>query len=346
MGNIDTQWKASSFDNFVTNLPYIFLNRLDELKPDMVRSLFKQRAWNPAQGDRVSFDSYALPQYASRSNGENSEADLLSIAEGDTMTVTQQEYSGKFNYTHRMDTFDKERVASMFASRVVDGINNVIDLEMTHKVLTYAEAATYTPRNKSTAVDWVGADGKALAATNHSVTSGATFSTEYTTAGSLSTTTLTQMEQTARETHVNELGEAIDIDMDTIIIPKNNFMIKKAFEIFGTPNEPSTNLNTMNIFKTQWGKKIVVLNKGQLSRDGKTYLTTDTASYRYAMVDSRYLENWQYQMSNAPTIALKDTDIDTVLKVVMGIAYCAFATVRAQGYMIHRQNVTKPQVTD
>lgn len=345
MSAIDNIWRASSFDNFVTNLPYIMLKAQNDMPPDMIKNLFVQRAWNPVQGDRVSFDAYSLPQYGERSRGENSSANTMSIGEGDQKTMQQVEYKGKFHYTHRMDTFDKEKVASMFAQAVVNGINRTIEKEMTDKVLTYAEASTYTPKGQNTAVDWTCADLQPLASPNHTA-GGKTFSTEYTTSGALSTATLTDMEQTARNTHVNHLGETLDIDMDTLIIPKNNFMIKKAFEIFGTPLDSGTNLNAMNIFHTKWNKKIIVLNKGQLASDCKTTLTTDTASYRYALMDSRYMENFQYQMSNAPQIQLKDTDIDTVLKVILGISYCAFSTVQAQGYMMHRQNVAKPTITD
>lgn len=351
MGNIDTIWRSSSFDNFVTNLPYIMLKGMEETPPDMVRTLFTQKAWNPVQGDRVSFDAYSLPQYAQRSQGENSTAQALSVGEGDTLTMRQVEYSARFLYTHRMDTFDKERVAEMFTRAIVDGINRTIDLEMNHKILSDAEDSTYTPKG-STAVDWVCANGQPLASASQTA-GGKTFSTEYTESGSLSTETLTAMEEQARsgggaanKMHVNHLGEPIDIEMDTLIIPNNNYMIKKAFEIFGTPKDPGTNLNAANIYNTVWNKKIVVLKKALVAADGITARTADTDLYRYALMDSRYLDNFQYQMSDAPKIQLKDTDIDTVMKVILGLSYCAFATVQPQGYMIHRQNVSKPVITD
>ena len=123
-------------------------------------------------------------------------------------------------------------------------------------------------------------------------------------------------------------------------------MIKKAFEIFGTPTDPGTNLNAVNIFNTKWGKKIVVLNKALVDRDGKTFRTGDTDKYRYALMDSRYLQNFQYQMSDSPKIQLKDWPDDQVLKAILGLSYCAFATVQPQGYIIHRQNVSKPVITD
>lgn len=352
MGNIDTLWRSSSFDNFVTNLPYIMLKGMEETPPDMVRSLFTQKAWNPVQGDRVSFDAYSLPQFAQRSTGENSAAVNLSVGEGDTMTVRQQEYSARFMYTHRMDTFDKEKVAEQFTNTIVGALNRTIDLEMTHKILSDAEDSTYTPRGLNSTVDWTCANGQPLASASQTA-GGVTFSTEYTTAGSLCTDTLTAMEEQARsgngaasKMHVNHLGEPIDIDMDTLIIPKNNYMIKKAFEIFGTPIDPGTNLNAVNIFKTQWNKKIVVLNLATRTATGTGTRTADTDLYRYALMDSRYLPNFQYQMSDSPKIQLKDTDIDTVLKVILGMSYCAFATVQPQGYMIHRQNVARPSIVD
>jgi hypothetical protein len=342
---MDTIWRSSSFDNFVTNLPIIMLKAQSELPPDMVRSLFQARPWKRADGDRVTFDSYALPQYGERADGELGSFPLLGIEEGDPMTVRHNQYVGKMAYTLRMETFDKEQLAEQFARTVIHSINNALDLEMTHKVLSDAEDSTYTPRNKSTAVDWVCADNVALAGT-HTVNSGDTFSTEYTTAGAYSTETITAMKAQALGDHCNDAGQPVDLEFDTVMHGPNPYMIKKSFEIFGTPLDPGTALNAVNIYRTKWNKKIVVLNKAQVSADGKTYRTTDTAAYRYALLDSRYGENWQYQVANEPTIVLKDTDIDTVLKVILGSMFCAYATVRAQGYMLHRQNVAKPTVTD
>lgn len=341
--NIDTQWQASSFDNFVTNLPYHMIKGQEDIKPDMVRSVFTKRPWNPAEGDRVSFDSYSLPQYATRSDGENSTAHLMSIGEGDTMTVKQNEYSARFLYTHKMDTFDKEKVANSFARTIVGGINRTVDMEMTHKILTDAEDSTYTPRGKNYSVDWVCADDVALAGTH--TAGGVSFSTEYTASENMSGDSIEAAEQAAREAQRNHLGESMDIDMDMLGFSKVNAMIKKAFEIFGSQKDPATANNTVNIFHTDWGKKIAVFNHGAIDTDG-TYLTTDTARYRYFLADSRYMENWQYQVSDSPKIQLKDTDIDTVMKVILGIGYNAFATVQPQGYTIHRQNVGKPVVTD
>ena len=298
MGNIDNQLQASSFDNFVTNLPIYMIKGQEDTPPDMIRSLFQQRAWNPVEGDRVTFDAYSLPQYGRRSDGENSTAENLEIGEGDSMTVKQEEYSARFMYTHRMDTFDKEQVSLRFATTIVQGINNSIDLEMTHKIHTKAEDTTYTPMGKTYSVDWVCADNKGLASATHAA-GGVTFSTEYTASANYSGDTVEKAEQQAREAHVNHLGEPVDIDMDTVIHGKNNSMIKKSFEIFGSPLDPSTANNTMNIYHTKWGKKIVELRKGQVDTDGKTFLTTDTAKYRYSLFDSRYGENFQYQMSES-----------------------------------------------
>jgi len=343
----DTIYRSSSFDNFVSNLPIIALKALEEIQPDMVRTLFKKRDWKPGDGDRVTFDSYALPTYAERADGENSAFPLLGVTEGDTKTVTQVQYVGKMAYTTRMEHFDKEQLATQFTKTVIEAIRKSQDLEMTHKVLTDAEDSTYTPRNKSFTVDWTCADSVALAGT-HTLASGDTFSTEYTTAGALSTTTLTAMMQAGADGFKNDAGVPVDFDPDTLIIPNDPFMRKKAFEILGTPKDPATANNTLSIYGpgNPWNMKLVVLNKALVSANGTTRLTTDTARYRYAIADSRYLENWQFQEAAVPQIALKDADIDTVLKVILAYAFSAFATVRAQGYMIHRQNVAKPEVTD
>lgn len=339
-------YKASAFDNFVSNLPIIMIKAQEELPPDMVRALYKKRDWKPGDGDRATFDSFAMPEYGQRASGELSTGNYLAIQEGDTMTVQQKQYVGKMAYTLRMAKFDKEQLAEQFAKTVIGAINNVLDLEMAHKILSDAEDSTYTPRGSSSGIDWVCADDQPLASATHSLNSGDTFDNTYTAAGSYSTTTITAMMQKGKQQFKNDLGNPVDFEPDTVIHGPDPYMLKKSFEIFGTPKDPGTALNAANIFHTTWNKKIIVLNRAQIDRDGKTYRTSADAAYRYALVDSRYAENWQYQVAGDPMIVLKDHDLDTVLKVIVGASFAAFATVKAQGYMLHYSGVTKPQVSD
>lgn len=338
-------YKASAFDNFVSNLPIIMIKAQEELPPDMVRTLFKKRSWKRGDGDRVTFDSYSMPEYGERASGELSSGSYLAIQEGDTMTVQQQQYVGKMAYTLRMAHFDKEQLADTFAKTVIASINGVLDLEMAHKFLTYAEASTYRPKNANADIDWVCADDQPFASTTHSVNSGDTFSNIYSTAGAYSTATITAMMQQGKQQFKNDLGNPVDFDPSMVVHGPDPYMLKKSFEIFGTPKDPGTALNAGNIFHTTWNKKVVQLNKAQIARDSKTYLTTDTYAYRYALVDERYSENWQYQVAGDPMIVLKDSDLDTVLKVIVGASFAAFATVKSQGAMFHT-NVSKPVVTD
>lgn len=343
----NTTFDTQYYDNFVTNLPYHFLRALETVKPDMVRTLFTQRPWNPAEGDRVSFATYALPSYARRALGENASAPLIGITDGDTMTVAHNEYHAKTQITTRADHFAKEGVTERLVNSLIGAITATEDLELTCKIFSDAEDPTFTPVG-SPAVDWLCADDKALASATHTVqgASSTNRSNLYATAAKLSTTDLVEVMAYGKNNTVNDEGLPVPVNYNTLMIGPDPSMIKKAFEIYGTPKDPGTANNAANIFYTggDFNMRIVRLMKGDIAADG-SLRTTDAAKYRFALLDSAYAENWQYQQAKDASIILKDSDIDTVLKVVVANKFSAFATVRWQGYVL-ANNTTKPAVTD
>jgi hypothetical protein len=342
-----TTFDSRYYDNFVTNLPYHFLQELETTPPDMVRSLFASRPWNPAEGDRVSFDSFALPSYGRRALGENASAPIIGVTEGDTMTVKQVEYHAKTQITTRADHFAKENITEKLSRSLVRSLINIEDLEMCAKIFNDAEDTTYTPVD-GTVVDWVCADDLALASATHTVngTGATTYSNLYATAAKLSTSDLVLVMRQGVDNTVNDEGLPIPVSYNTLLIGPDPAMLKKAFEIYGTPKDPGTANNAANIFYAggDFNMRIVQLKKGDLGPDGKKR-NTATAKYRFALIDSNYQENWQYSQAKEAGVILKDSDIDTVLKVAVANKFSAFATVRWQGYIL-ANNTTAPSTVD
>lgn len=317
---------------------------MEELKPDMARQLFKQRAWDPAEGDKITFNSLDFPSYAYIADGENSAVKNLRAVEGFTKTVEQEEIAARFNISNRFAKFAKEPLEQQMAKSLVQSSNNLLDLILTHRVLTYAENTTYIPRGKSVSIDWTCGDNQALASATHVVGSGDTYNNLYVpgAAQAYSTTSISQMIQQGQDTFKNNTGESTDFEPDTVVVANDINMIKKHFEMYETDLVPESANNAYNFYRGKMN--LVVLKRGLVGVDGKTRLTTPTHRYRYSLVDSRYDDALQLCIAENPTVKLKDTDADTILKIAVSTMFASHAAVHGVGRMFHLTNVAIPVV--
>lgn len=338
---------ASGLDNFVTNLPIVMLKEIDVNPPDMVRGLYVQKPWNPVEGERVTFDSYALPTYAERVD-ENESYPLVGVQEGDSMTVKQVQYGVKFDYTVRMDKFDKLQLATRVAARMSTMLNMTLDLEMTHKAFSDAEDASYTPRNQSSAVadPWLCADDLPFVSASHTVNGlTGTKSNRYTTSVALSPDAIVALMQHGDTNMVNDDGVPCMFSPDELWIPHDPYMIKRAKEILGSDLVPLSANNAVNVFGpkgvSEWNLKLVVFKKALIEADGKTRRTGNNDRYRFALFDSRYRESLQYQIAGDPKLRLKSSSNDNALASILFDMFAAFVTIRWQG-IVMATNTTQP----
>jgi|CXWL01.1.fsa_nt_gi hypothetical protein len=339
---------ASGLDNFVTNLPIVMLKELEVNPPDMVRSLYVPKPWNPAEGDRVTFDSYALPTYAERV-GENESYPIVGITEGDSMTVNQIQYGVKFDYTVRMDKFDKLQLATRVAARMSSMLNMTLDLEMTHKAISDAEDTTYTPRNQSAAVGdpWLTADDVAFVSTTHTVNATpapGNKSNSYTTACAFSPDSITAIMAHGDANFLNDDGVPVSWNPNETWINQQPYMVKRGREIFGSQLTPLSSNNAVNVFgpNNDWNMKLVVFKKGLIGADGKTRRTGTTDLYRFGLYDSAFRENLQVQIAGDPKLRVQSSSNDNALASILFDMFAAFVSIRWQGYVLAYSGVTQP----
>lgn len=325
-----TTFSAAGFANFVSNVAIKFLKEIELSPPDMVRAMYTMVPWRRESGELVTFDAYALPKYAQRID-ENEGYPLLNVQEGDSLSKYQIQYGAKMDYTVRMEQFDKLELASSFVSKMIDAIYSTIDLELTHQIFTYADSATYTPKNKP-AVNISCGDGLALASAAHTVqgTGSTTYSNLLSGGGALSISNLTTLIQQMQQNTVNEKGDLCPFRPDTLVIAGDAFMKKKAREILGSPLGPENNNNAVNVYATpnDFGMKLVVLNRGFENGVG-TY--DSTKRYRWGLMDSRYKESFQYMVSSDPKLRLSQGSSDNALFSILVDAFVAYGCPRWQG---------------
>jgi len=338
---------AAGLDNFVTNLPIVMLKEIDVNPPDMVRSLFVPKPWNPAEGDRVTFDSYALPTLAERISSENGSYPIVGITEGDAMTVQQVQYGVKFDYTVRMDKFDKLQLATRVASRMATMLNATLDLEMDHKFFADAEDTTYTPRNQLTAVGdpWLCANDLPFISASQTVNGlSGTKSNSYTSAWSLTPDNIVALMQHGQDNTVNDEGMPASFEPDEIHITADPYQFKRAKEILGSNLTPLSANNAVNVFgpNNDWNMKLVVHKKSLIAADGKTRRTSASARFRTALFDSRFRESAQYQIAGDPRLRVKSSSNDNALASILFDMFAAFVTIRWQGIVMAQSNVSQP----
>lgn len=325
-------YSAGAIPNFVSNVAIKFLDKLENQPSDMVRDLFTKVDWNPIYGEKVTFDSFALPQYAQRV-AENESYPIISVQEGDQLTKTQQQYSAKMLYTVRMEQFDKTGLAEQFAGTMLDSLYRTLDLELTHQIFTYADSATYTPRLSSAgAVSIATADTQALASASHTVqgTGATTYSNILSGGGALSVANITALLQQAVGTTVNDKGDLVPVSPDMLIIADDPYMKKKAIEILGSPLTPEVSTNAVNVYApgSILNMRLVVLKKGAYNTLGAY---DSTKRYRWALMDSGYKSSFQMAVSSSPLIRVKQSSADNAHVDILADMFAAYGCPRWQG---------------
>jgi len=327
---------AAGFDNFVNDTAFKVLDAVKEAKPDMVRNLFMEVPWVAGSGDSASFTSLTLSGYAQRVD-ESENYPEVNPTEGDTLTKRQIQYGDKLNITRRMAKFNRYPEAVSEATALAERLMNVLDLELTIQIFNEADQITFTPIGKS-AVNIATADTLALESASHTVNGiGGTFSNTLSGAGALSEDNLTSALQAADQNLVDDQGTAIAGNWDTMIIPNDPYMIRKAKQLLGSSLEPETANNAVNVYDGIM--KLVVLKHGTKDTIG-AYSTANR--YAWAILDSKMSRGGlQVMMAESPSVDLRDVSSDNLLASILVTQFAAFAAIRWQG-LFYSRSTTQP----
>jgi len=327
---------ATTVDNFVNDTAYHVLEAVKEMKPDMVRDMYLQVPWQPGSGDAVSFTSLTLSGYAQRVD-ENENFPEVNPQEGDTLTKRHLQYGDKLNISRRMAKFNKYTQALSAADALVNRLKNILDLELTIQLFNEADQTTFTPIGKA-AYNIATADALALESGSHTVNgTGGTFSNTLSGAGALNEDNLTAAMQAADQNLVDDFGTAIAGNWDTLIVPNDPYMKRKALQLVGSPKEPETANNAMNVY--QGTMKVVVLKHGTKNTAG-AYATANR--YAWAIMDSEMAKGaLQLQVSDDPDVRLRDVSSDNLLASILVDQFAAYAAVRWQG-LFYSRSTTQP----
>jgi len=264
---------TASYSDLVTDLDIKFQAHLETMEPDMVSEFYETVPWTDGDPKKMTFQTYALPSYGKRTP-EGESASKYSPILGSQIEKSFFKYAMATDYTLEMDKFDSEDTREQMARGFAQALVNNKNLELTHQLLTYADATTYTPMDQNVTASFATPDGQAAGSANHTVTGtgSTTYSNTLSLADPLTPDALTSLIRQVQKTTVNDYGTVVPLKWDTLLIEDNFEMVKRAFEITGSEKIPFIQSETVNFYgKGNVGGhniNIAVLTKGALDRNG------------------------------------------------------------------------------
>lgn len=277
----------AGYRSWFNSTVYSTIEELQKIERDPIFDLFGEINYSKSTGDTVNFTGRAFGGFAPivapggtipESNpveGDQLAKQFLSVK--DRMVVEWE------SYIHDKLDYVKEDAAAL-----VDRCVNTPALVMTNAFFTGAGAGTVTLPGGGTYATTC-ADGQFLADTDHTVP-GSSSTFRNTTSGTdvLSDSGITNAIQTGNQNIVNDDGVVVPWSPDTLIVPNNESMVRKAREITGSDKVTLSANNTINVYSG--GRfKVVVLMHAPRNAVG-SYSTTAGDMYRWAIADSRMLK--------------------------------------------------------
>jgi hypothetical protein len=154
------------------------------------------------------------------------------------------------------------------------------------QLLTNANAGTQTIGTTTHTITT--ADGQYLGDTDHTVpgTGATTYSNVLASAGALEEENITALEQQLVANNVDDAGTVIPFVADTLIVPDNAYMVKRALQITGSTLVPESANNAINIYRG--GRLNVVVLKHAPRNAAGAYATA--SQYYWGLANSKQLK--------------------------------------------------------
>lgn len=320
--------QASQHDSFVSNRIIHFLEAL-ERRSNLADALYTSRPWNPMEGDRMEFSIGALSAVAGTVS-ERQRIPVVNWAQSLSIVRRQLQYGQAFEITDRMKRFNKAYDADFMAREAAKGINDGWDYDLTHAIFSLSENATYSHRSEGAGYDISCVDGKAPAATDHTVVG--TGATQYSnrvngaTGLALSTDNYVTVKEAPNVSAVDEYGTPMRSEYNDLVIAQNEDMRRKGRQIHGSPKEPEVFENAINIY-ADGSQRLVIL----------PHATTDESlaydadlRYRWLLKSSQLQHLNQYSVAKEAGIKLESVDENNLAARVVADQYSAVGIVSWQ----------------
>jgi hypothetical protein len=330
---------TAGYADLVTDLDIKFQAHLETAQPDMVTKFYTPEAWTNGDPKKMTFQTYALPSYGKRTS-ETEAAAKYSPVMGNQLEKSFFKYAMSFDWTIEMEKFDSENTRDQMARSMADSLKRNKELELTHQILTYADSSTYQPMDQLPTVSFTTPDGLAPGSASHTVvgTGATTYSNILADANPLGTDALTSLIRQLQKNTRNDYGTVVPTRFDTLVIPDNHEMLKRAFEITGSDQVPFETSNTFNFYGNGnvggYKINIAVLNYGALDRNGEPADGNggrDNRQYYWGVFASELFGANKYATGPGAGVEKVQSTVPNAMYGLMAYQFNCFALTRWQG---------------
>lgn len=330
---------TAGYADLVTDLDIKFQAHLETSVPDMVSKFYTQEAWTNGDPKKMTFQTYALPAFGKRTSEQEAAAKYSPVM-GNQMEKEFFKYAMSFDWTLELDKFDSENTRDQMARSMAESLKRNKELELTHQILTYADTEAYQPLDQLSTVSFETPDGLAVGSASHTVPgrSGETFSNILADADPLSTDALTELIRQLQKETRNDYGTVVPTKYDTLVIPDNHEMIKRAFEITGSDKMPFEESNTVNFYGNGnvGGHRlnIAVLNYGALDRNGEPADGNggrDNRQFYWGVMSSELFGANKYATGPGAGVEKVQSTVPNAMYGLMAYQFNCFGITRWQG---------------
>lgn len=323
--------------SWFNNINYMVQEKLDEfLDNDPITSLFTDRT-NGDKQDTLDITGRSNDGFAAFTV-EGQKADQTRAYEEDQLSKNFLSIKERQVFTWESFLHDKYDYVNDVSTELAKKIMNSYHLALTHQLHNFATSTTVTlPGGIS--YDLTTPDGVALISASHTTPAGGTSITNIGGTGALSEENLTLNITVGQENMVTSSGTSIPYNPDTIIVPNDERMVKKAMQITGSTKVEATANNAFNIY-SGGRMKVMVLGFAPLLAGGGR--DTTSAKYAWSTCDSAMLKKTlHYKWASKPQSHARFMDEENGDSAFLVLGRFAFGASRWQG-IVRNNSTTAP----
>lgn len=278
----------SGYRSWFNSTVYYTIEELEKVGGDPIFDLFGEINYSTRTGDTVNFTGRAFGGYSPivPPGGNIPESNPT---EGDQLAKTFLSVKDRMVVEVESFLHDKLDFVKEDASALVERCVSTPALVMSRALLAVPDATTVTlPNSNGLTYATACADTFQLAYASHTVPGapGSTFSNVLSAASALDDTAISDVIEQGNANIVNDDGQVAPWRPDTLIIPRQEYMVRKAQELTKSDQVVMSPNNTINVYSG--GRfKIVVLERLPATSVGAH---TTTGQYYWALADSRMLK--------------------------------------------------------
>jgi len=323
----------AGYRSFFNSTVYSLIEAMKDMEMDPIFGLLGEQAHDTSTGDTVNFTSDTLSGY-SPIVSPGGDIPETQVVEGDQLARTYFSIKDRMVVEYESYFHNKLDIMLERGADLVERAMFTASQCLTGQIFTNATATTQLIGTVTQTISC--ADTIAPWSASHTVPgkAGTTFSNRLASDLTLSDTNLDTLEQTLKQSCVDDAGTNRPFSADVLIVPDNATMIKKALQLTGSVLSPESGSNAVNIYT---GGRLDVVVLKQAPRDASGAYDT-TKQYYWALGQKKFLKRaakyrWAVRPSDVKQGGIvpkfQDKNLDSSIIVFGRLVY---GMPRWQGY--------------